>query len=141
VVITFFGGWIMTKTATVHAQQRWEYRELTRKTEGYLLNELNELGQAGWELVSITKHREIKPGSGEASFWTAFIKRPHVGQAAAVVHDEKAAAPVAAPVSAPTKLVPSEDTGEELTIHQESPDEEAASPAAHKASFADPGSI
>jgi hypothetical protein len=125
----------MTKTATVHAQQRWEYRELTRKTEGYLLNEPNELGQSGWELVSVIKHREIRPGSGEASFWTAFIKRPHAGQVPAAVADHQAAAPAPAAIHAPAKLMPSADAGEELTFHKESADEEALSPASHESTF------
>ena len=42
----------MTKTATVHAQQRWEYMSISRKTETYLAGELNTLGQDGWELVT-----------------------------------------------------------------------------------------
>lgn len=71
----------MSKTATVHAQQRWEYMELTRKTEGYLVNELNELGQAGWELVSVSFHKDTKSGLGAALAWTAFLKRPHSGHA------------------------------------------------------------
>jgi hypothetical protein len=65
----------MSKTATVHAQQKWEYMELTRKTETYLLTELNDVGQQGWELVSVLHGADRK---GEMS-WTGFLKRPHFG--------------------------------------------------------------
>jgi hypothetical protein len=67
---------VMTKTATVHAQQMWEYMEVTRKTENYLTNELNELGKVGWELVSVMFHKDVKSSLGSALVWTAFLKRP-----------------------------------------------------------------
>ena len=62
----------MSKTAIIQAQQKWEYMELTRKTETYLLSELAEFGQQGWELVSITHGKDRK---GEVA-WTSFLKRP-----------------------------------------------------------------
>lgn len=119
----------MTKTATVHAQQRWEYMELTRKTQAYLINELNELGQIGWELVSITKHKEARAGSGEAWFWTAFVKRPHAAHAPVAVTHEAAEtpAPAAAPTNQPARLEPSEAT-EEVEF-AEAPGEEEPSVA------------
>ncbi len=64
----------MTKTATVQAQQKWECMELTRKTETYLVIDLNKEGQQGWELVSVIHDKNSK---GEMT-WTAFLKRPHV---------------------------------------------------------------
>lgn len=64
----------MTKTATVHAIQKWEYQFLTKKTEAYLVRELNELGQIGWELVSAGQCKE----RGGDTAWTAFVKRPYV---------------------------------------------------------------
>ena len=73
----------MTKTATVHAQQKWEYMEVTRKTERFLLNDLNDAGQHGWELVS-TAYGHSR--SGEES-WTAFLKRPYIPHVGA--HDGK----------------------------------------------------
>jgi hypothetical protein len=88
--------------------------ELTRKTQAYLISELTELGQSGWELVSVTKHKEARAGSGEAWFWTAFLKRPHAGQAPAVPEQERAAAPAPAPMNQPARLTPSEDAGEEI---------------------------
>jgi hypothetical protein len=68
----------MTKTATVHAQQKWEYMELTRKTETYLVHDLNEEGQHGWELVTVIQGKDRH---GEAA-WTAFLKRPYAGHGA-----------------------------------------------------------
>lgn len=65
----------MTKTATIQAQQRWEYMCISRKTETYLAGELNKLGQEGWEMVTINYAR----GKKEEMFWTAFLKRPAVG--------------------------------------------------------------
>ena len=62
----------MTKNLTVHAPQRWEYTELTRSTEAFLLHDLNELGQDGWELVTVNQFKDRK---GEL-MWTAFAKRP-----------------------------------------------------------------
>ena len=71
----------MTKTATVHAQQKWEYMEVTRNTERFLLNDLNDAGQHGWELVTIDHG---KTRSGEEA-WTAFLKRPYIPHS----HDAK----------------------------------------------------
>jgi hypothetical protein len=68
----------MTKTATVHAQQMWEYMELTRKTASYMLRELNDHGQQGWELVSMMQGKDRK---NEAA-WIAFLKRPYVSHGA-----------------------------------------------------------
>ena len=67
----------MTKTATVHAQQKWEYMELTRRTETFLLNDLNDEGQHGWEMIAVTHGKDRK---GDDT-WTAFLKRPYVGHA------------------------------------------------------------
>jgi hypothetical protein len=81
----------MSKTATVHAQQKWEYMEITRKTEGYLINELNQLGGVGWELVSVLYHRDVKSAMGSADAWTAFLKRPQGAQAREAPTEDKAA--------------------------------------------------
>ena len=49
------------KTATIHAQQKWEYQCLTRKSETYL--------------ASVIFGKDTK--GSEA--WIAFLKRPFVG--------------------------------------------------------------
>jgi len=59
---------------------QWEYMEITRKTESYLVNELNELGQEGWEMISVIFHKSSKSGLGSSEVWTGFLKRPYTGQ-------------------------------------------------------------
>lgn len=83
----------MTKTATVHAQQKWEYNEVTRKTETFLLNDLNDAGQHGWEAMTVI---HWKDRSGEDR-WTAFFKRPFVTHAGADSSRTEAAARQAPP--------------------------------------------
>lgn len=101
--------------------------ELTRKTQAYLINELTELGQVGWELASVTKHKEARAGSGEAWFWTAFVKRPHAAHAPSTSVQEKAAAPAAAPapMNQPARLEPSETT-EEVDFAEVPPEENSS---------------
>jgi hypothetical protein len=67
------------KTVVVHAQQRWEYVVLNRRSDVTLSEEMNTLGQKGWELVSAINYRDMKGNIA----WTAFLKRPIGGQAAA----------------------------------------------------------
>jgi hypothetical protein len=62
----------MAKTAVVQSQQRWEYRSIVKRTESSLEKELNELGQIGWELVSVDHGKDLKWEMA----WTAFLKRP-----------------------------------------------------------------
>jgi hypothetical protein len=93
----------MTKTATVHAQQRWEYMSISRKTETYLAQELVTLGQDGWELVTVNYAR----GKKEEMFWTAFLKRPAIGHAVPVTAQE---ATPARHDPAPTGATASEET-------------------------------
>lgn len=69
----------MTKTAVVHSQQRWEYLAVTRRTETALEKQLNELGQSGWELVSVDHGKDLK---GIVA-WIAFMRRPATQQAVA----------------------------------------------------------
>lgn len=66
----------MTKVATVQAQQKWDYCSASRRTESTLVAAMNELGQSGWELVSVIQHKDAK---GE-TLWTGVLKRPGVGQ-------------------------------------------------------------
>jgi hypothetical protein len=102
----------MTKTATVHAQQKWEYMESTRKSEAYLLQELNQIGQEGWELVNILQAKDRK---GEMS-WIAFLKRPYV-PGAAPPQREAAAAPAQASEEKP-EAEPA-DAGEDFDFDEE----------------------
>lgn len=67
----------MTKTVTIQAQQKWENCIETCRTENSLLVKLNDLGQQGWELVEIIYYKDMK----SAMVWTAFLKRPSLGQA------------------------------------------------------------
>jgi hypothetical protein len=67
------------KTIVVHAQQRWEYVIVNRRSDVTLAEELNALGQRGWELVSATNYRDTKGNLA----WSAFLKRPTSAQPAA----------------------------------------------------------
>jgi hypothetical protein len=77
----------MAKTPIVHAQQRWEYLTVIRRSEKYLTDELNDVGQKGWELVSILYDRDAK---GEL-FWGGFLKRPATQQAQPAAQQKPAA--------------------------------------------------
>ena len=116
----------MTKTATVQAQQRWEYMEITRKTETYLITELAEIGNAGWELVSVSYHKDSRPGAGQEMCWTAFLKRPQAGHAPATPTSEKEATPTPAPANQPARLTPSDasDDSDEFGFADTPSDEE-----------------
>ena len=81
----------MSTAETVQVGLQWEYMELGRKTEGYLVNELNDLGQQGWELVSVSFQKDIKSGMGGGSSWIAFLKRPRTGHVQRMATLEKAA--------------------------------------------------
>jgi hypothetical protein len=58
---------------------KWEYRTLFRKTEEYLVDDLNELGEEGWDVVAIEYHKD-PGGMGDSMIWTAFLKRPYTGE-------------------------------------------------------------
>ena len=62
----------MTANQMIRAPQRWEYSVITRSTEAFLVNDLNERGQEGWELATATCGKDRK---GEPQ-WIAFLKRP-----------------------------------------------------------------
>lgn len=101
----------MTKTATVHAQQRWEYCLLERRTETTLVKDINTEGDLGWELVQILKHEKPK-----GTFWTAFMKRPHTGPARTAATAETSvssgleAAKTVEPTAKPSKPGSAEDS-------------------------------
>ena len=104
----------MTKMATVHAQQQWEYLELSRKTVHYLVGELNDIGQEGWELVTLMQTKDRK---GE-TVWTAILKRPFVAHGA--IPKRSGAAPTAqVQAPKPPRLEPS---GVEADFELEEPE-------------------
>ncbi len=106
----------MTKTVMVHAQQRWEYMEVTRKTEGYLIGELNALGDEGWDAVSVHYYKAAKSGLGDSWCWTAFLKRPHVGNTPAGSSIVRGAGSSAGgpPAQRPARLEPSKPRQDDL---------------------------
>jgi hypothetical protein len=65
------------KTAIVHSQQKWEHVAILRKTEGVLVEEMNQLGEEGWQLVSTDYFKDPKG----VMTWIGFLKRPKTGQA------------------------------------------------------------
>jgi len=99
----------MTKVATVHSQQMWEYAVVNRKTEEFLIVELNELGKAGWELVDTSFNKDVK-GVAASFSWTAFLKRPLVPATNAA---PSAGAAATAPVPAPAPTAPPAFSGDE----------------------------
>ena len=102
----------MTKVITIQAQQMWEYVSVNRKTEEFLIEELNEKGKAGWELVSVTYHKDLK-GIGESFSWSAFMKRPLVPSVPGGADTSTAAArPVPAP-PAPSPAKPAAPPSDE----------------------------
>jgi hypothetical protein len=131
----------MTKTATVHAQQMWEYRELTRKSAEYMAKELNDIGQQGWELVTLLQGKDRK---NEVA-WIAFVKRPYVphgshppahvaaGGGAASSHGEAPAA------TAPQKTETAYAIGDDQEFELEEPEEETPAPVEKAASPAAEG--
>lgn len=126
----------MTKTATVHAQQRWEYMSISRKTETYLAQELGGLGQEGWELVTVNYAR----GKKEEMFWTAFLKRPAIGhgigqEATSAHHDLAHDSPGPAGATdgharkdAAETLQGFDTDGDTFAIHEESPSQKPVVP-------------
>jgi hypothetical protein len=75
--------------APASAPRTWEYMELSRKTETYLVGDLNDLGKEGWELVTVLFRRDIK--MGESYYWTAFVKRLCTDRRPSKPIDEQAA--------------------------------------------------
>ena len=111
----------MTKTAVVQSQQRWEYQCVSRRTEVTLEKDLNELGQSGWELVSVDHGKDMK---GNVC-WTAFVKRPATQQAVPSSGEEQAREAAAQPSEEPEKAETSaaeegfDLSGDEFAIKEE----------------------
>ena len=84
----------MTASHTIRAPQRWEYSVVSRSTETYLVHDLNEQGQEGWELVSASSGKNRK---GEPK-WIAFLKRPcgkhDVSRTDAALHEQHRIEPI-----------------------------------------------
>jgi hypothetical protein len=65
------------KTAIVHSQQKWEHQSISRRTDAMLVEEMNELGDHGWQMVSAIYYADAKG----VMTWTAFLRRPKTPQA------------------------------------------------------------
>jgi hypothetical protein len=101
----------MAKMVTIQAQQRWDYCYESRRTESSLFQAINEIGQQGWELVSVLHHKDPK---GEM-LWTAFMKRPSIGQSpAAGLSSETLTTPSPSPSPPPVEK-PAEFAGFDLS--------------------------
>jgi hypothetical protein len=111
----------MAKTAVVQSQQRWEYQSIVKRTESSLEKELNELGQAGWELVSVDHGKDRK---GEMA-WTAFVKRPAAQPSPPMAAQEQAVTASPQPATQPAKAESPEAaegfdlSGDEFSIKEE----------------------
>ena len=114
----------MPENEVVYAQQRWEYVAVVKRTETALEKELNELGQGGWELVSVHCGKDRK---GEMA-WTAFVKRPMSEQplspsvAASPGQARKEAEPEAAEPETARNPQGFDLSGEEFAIREEPSD-------------------
>jgi len=87
----------MSDSEATENGQKWEYMEITRKTEGFLINDLNDLGQEGWELVTVMYHKLASSGMGSADAWMGFLKRPFSGETLKKMVGLEKARDVAAP--------------------------------------------
>lgn len=111
----------MAKTAVVQSQQRWEYQSVVKRTESSLEKELNELGQIGWELVSVDHGKDRK---GEMA-WTAFLKRPAAPSSQSTADQGQIATPQPEPAAEAAKADAPENSegfdlsGEEFGIKEE----------------------
>ena len=111
----------MPENKVVYAQQRWEYRSFFKRTDTALENELNVLGQSGWELVSFHCGKDRK---GEMA-WTAFVKRPVSGQPLTTPGDASSAraseqaSPEAAKPETPATPDGFDLSGDEFAIREE----------------------
>jgi hypothetical protein len=131
----------MTKTATVHAQQMWEYQELTRKSAEYMAKELNNLGHQGWELVTMLQGKDRK----NETAWIAFIKRPYVPHGSPTPADAgPSGSAVGSHADTPTAASPPATAaayaiGDDEDFELEEPEVEAPAPAAKPAAPAAEG--
>jgi len=114
----------MPENEVIFAQQRWEYLSFFKRTETAMENELNILGQSGWELVSFHCGKDRK---GEMA-WTAFVKRPLSEQpltapgGASVATSREQASPEAAEPETAGSPEGFDLSGDEFSIREEPPD-------------------
>jgi len=80
----------MSTTESDPTRKQWEYMQIARKTEEYLVNDLNKLGQDGWEMIAVSRQKQTKSGIGASEAWVAFLKRPYTGEVKARAAMEKA---------------------------------------------------
>jgi len=124
----------MAKNAIVRAQQRWEYVSTFKRTDSALEKEINELGQSGWELVSVIYGKDRK---GELA-WTAFMKRPATQQARTTSAGGQVAGASEQPSQKAEEAEPSlspkgfDLSGEEFAIREEKPEPSTAEPPAEE---------
>ncbi len=85
------------KTAIVHAQQKWEHLAIERKAQLMLVEEMNALGEDGWQVVSVVYFKDPKG----TMTWIAFLKRPKTGPAIKAPSAEAGAAAVEAAAERP----------------------------------------
>jgi hypothetical protein len=62
----------MSEQTVTLRRQPWEYRSCSKQSETYLLQELNEAGKEGWDLVAANFSKDLKGNWA----WTAILKRP-----------------------------------------------------------------
>jgi len=84
--------------------QKWEYVSVTRNSDAYLIRDINELGQQGWELVNVYYYKSMKGNM----VWTAFLKREAgIGPPPPEAMTDHVVAPTDAPAK---KVEPTPDT-------------------------------
>ena len=104
----------MSASEVTESGKKWQYMEITRKTEGFLINDLNDLGKEGWELVTVMFHKLAGGGMASTDAWMAFLKRPFSGQAM----KKMAGLEKAHDVSAPREGAAEADDGEDEDIFE-----------------------
>ena len=96
---------------------------MTRRSENYLMEEMNKEGQNGWELVNVLYYSDPKG----VMAWTAFLKRPAGHHVPATSKDQKESSPK--PATQPEKTKPADHPssfdlgGSEFDLHKETPEE------------------
>jgi hypothetical protein len=101
----------MAKTVIIQAQQKWDYRTETRRTDASLIAAMNELGQFGWEAVDVIHHKDPK---GEMA-WTVFLKRPSAAPSPVPAPQQSATSVVVPANESPTPAPHGEPQGFDLS--------------------------